>query len=449
MESPPSRSDSLIEPAAYARALEPEPSSGRPKLTRAWLLLITVTVILTVTSGARFLFGVVLKPVSDEFGWSRSSLTAAVMVSMVTLSLCQPFVGAAVDRIGSKRMLVAGTTLLALTMIPLSYATELWQVYLIYGVVVALGLAAVSPAVVTALVSRWFVERRGTAFAVATSGSAFGQLLIVPLGAWVLTVADWQSTYRGLALLLVLMILLALLVVRDAPTANAADAKSAHATRKADDGVGVRVAVRTSAFWLLAFGFVVCGFTMAFPNTHFIAYVDDMGMAPTHGANAIAVTAIFSIAGSVLLGMVSDRHRRSLVLAWTYLLRGAAFALLLVLPPGDFLFVYAIVLGISWTATTPLTAAIAADLYGERHIGAVFGTLFTFMNLGYGLGAYLDGAIFELAGGYEMAFAVNAALGLIAGVALWLANVERSRLRGTSEELVDIPRTAPAQLAGD
>ena len=448
MKDRPPTADRLIEPAAQRRALRRQSPRRFPKLTRAWLLLVAVTVVMTVTSGARFLFGVVLKPVSDEFGWSRSSLTAAVMISMVTLSLCQPFVGVVVDRVGSKRMLVAGTTLLALALIPLSYATRLWQVYLIYGVVVAFGLAAVSPANITSLVSRWFDERRGTALAVATSGSAFGQLIIVPIGAWVLTAFDWQTTYRLLALLLALMVPLVIVVIRDAP-ARKPDAAASKASRGSDEGVGVRVAIRTSAFWLLAFGFVVCGFTMAFPNTHFIAYVDDMGMAPMHGANAIAVTAIFSIAGSVLLGMLSDRHRRSLVLAWTYLLRGGAFALLLVLPAGDFLFVYAIVLGISWTATTPLTAAIAADLYGQKHLGAVFGTLFTFMNLGYGLGAFLDGAIYEMAGGYEAAFIVNAALGLIAGAALWLANLERSQVRRPGQAAIDRHHSTPAPVVGD
>ncbi|HLL49959.1 MAG TPA: MFS transporter, partial [Thermomicrobiales bacterium] len=160
----------------------------------------------------------------------------------------------------------------------------------------------------------------------------------------------------------------------------------------------------------------VCGWTMAFPNTHFLAYADDMGMSVLHAANTISATAIFSILGSVLLGLAADRYRRSSVLALTYALRGAAFLLLLVLPAGNLLYVYGLVLGISWTATTPLTAAIAADRYGPRHLGLIFGSLFTFMNLGFGFGALLGGVIFEATGGYDAALMVNIALGVAAAI---------------------------------
>jgi MFS family permease len=207
-----------------------------------------------------------------------------------------------------------------------------------------------------------------------------------------------------------------MLFLRDSPrpTANASPA------RDGDEGTTLRDAIAHPAFWLLGFGFVVCGWTMAFPNTHFLAYADDMGMSVLHAANTVSATAIFSIAGSVLLGLAADRYQRTSVLALTYALRGVAFLLLLVLPAGNLLYVYGLVLGISWTATTPLTAAIAADRYGPKHLGLVFGSLFTFMNLGFGVGAFLDGVIFEATGGYTAALLINVALGFAAalGVAI-------------------------------
>jgi MFS family permease len=243
---------------------------------------------------------------------------------------------------------------------------------------------------------------------------------------------DWRTTYRLLAaVLLVAMVPLGLLLLRDAPASSgqtAAGGRPAPAT----EGVGVREAARTPAFWALAFGFLVCGWTMAFPNTHFIAYADDMGMAPLHAANAVAVTAVFSVVGSLLLGVAADRLGRSSILALTYGLRGVAFGLLLLLPGDDLLFAYAVVLGVSWTATTPLTAAIAADLYGRRHLGAVFGALFTFMNIGFGAGAVGDGLLYELAGGYEVALALNAALGVAAAVALYLVRGVRQTPRAAA-----------------
>ncbi|MDP9365290.1 MAG: MFS transporter [Chloroflexota bacterium] len=413
----------MIEPTALARARGDESVGPRPSLGYGWVIVAALTTILTATSGARFLFGVVLKPVSEEFGWDRASLTGAVTVGMVALALCQPLVGLLVDRVGSKRVLVVGTLLLGAVLVPLSFVTRLWQVYLLYGLVATVGFAATSPVNATALVGRWFAEKRGTALAIATSGSAFGQLLVVPLATWALTVTDWRTTYRLLAVVLLAgMVPLGLLALRDAPRSA-----SGHGPRTPPvlDGVDVRTAARTPAFWALSFGFLVCGMTMAFPNTHFVAYVDDMGMAPLHAANAVAVTAVFSVAGSLLLGVAADRVGRRPILAATYALRGVAFVLLLLLPAGDPLFVYSVVLGVSWTATTPLTAAIAADLYGGRHLGAVFGTMFTFMNVGFGLGAVADGLIYELAGGYELALGLNAAFGAAAALAVWLVPAGR------------------------
>jgi MFS family permease len=408
----------VIGPDQPARRLIPvsagDPSTAQNRVAPyAWVVVAVLAVTLTIASGARFLFGVVLKPVSEEFGWNRAQLTGAVMLAMIVLSICQPLVGILIDRIGAKKILVGGIALLGLSLIPFSFVTSLWQIYVLYGLLMSFGLAAASPVLATSIVGRWFTTNRGLAMSVATSGSAFGQLLIVPIATWIMLTTSWQTTYRVLAVaLLAVAVPLSAIFLRDAPRAAAAGEAT-----PAEDGLTLREAVAHPAFWILAFGFVVCGWTMAFPNTHFLAYADDMGMSVLHAANTISVTAIFSILGSVLLGLAADRFRRSSVLALTYALRGLAFLLLLLLPTGNLLYVYGLVLGISWTATTPLTAAIAVDRYGPRHLGFIFGSLFTFMNLGFGFGSFLGGVIFEASGGYQSALIVNVALGVAAAFA--------------------------------
>jgi MFS family permease len=391
-----------------------DPAAAQERVTPyAWVVVAVVAVTLTIASGARFLFGVVLKPISEEFGWDRAQLTGAVMLAMIVLSICQPLVGILVDRIGAKKILVSGIALLGVSLIPLSLATSLWQIYIFYGLLTSFGLAAASPVLATSIVGRWFTQKRGLAMSVATSGSAFGQLLIVPVATWIMLATSWQTTYRVLAVaLLAVAVPISAIFVRDAPRAMEASGASS-----SEDGLTLREAVAHPAFWVLAFGFVACGWTMAFPNTHFLAFADDMGMSVLHAANTISVTAVFSILGSVLLGLAADRFRRTSVLALTYALRGLAFLLLLLLPAGNLLYVYGLVLGISWTATTPLTAAIAADRYGPKHLGFIFGSLFTFMNLGFGFGSFLGGVIFETSGGYQLALIVNVVLGIVAAIA--------------------------------
>jgi MFS family permease len=123
--------------------------------------------------------------------------------------------------------------------------------------------------------------------------------------------------------------------------------------------------------------------------------------------------------------MAADRFDRRFVLSLTYGLRGLAFALLWVLPVGPLLFIYALVLGVSWTATTPLTAAIAADRYGRANLGLIFGMMFSFMNIGFGAGSFLDGLVYDTFGSYRAALLANAVLGLLAAVAAIQVGRER------------------------
>ena len=182
---------SVIGPDQPARQLirnsRPAPGAAPDRVPPyAWVVVAVLAVTLTIASGARFLYGVVLKPVSEEFGWNRAQLTGAVMLAMIVLSICQPLVGLLIDRIGAKKILVGGIALLGVSLIPFSFVTTLWQVYVLYGLLMSFGLAAASPVLATSIVGRWFTKQRGLAMSVATSGSAFGQLLIVPVATWIM-----------------------------------------------------------------------------------------------------------------------------------------------------------------------------------------------------------------------------------------------------------------------
>ena len=411
---------------------------GGKDSTLAWTVIGALTVILTIASGSRFLFGVVLKPVSEEYGWDRAALSGAVLAGMVILSICQPIAGLMIDRHGPRKVVTVGLLFLAAGMFLLSRADTLLEFYLYFGVMTSIGLAATGPVIATSVVSRWFARKRAVAMSIATSGAAFGQLMIVPIAAEILVRTNWHTEYWVFGIVLLAITLpLAIFVLRDGPKGTVSAAKSA-------DAVGLRLpdALRGPLFWLLAVGFIVCGWTMAYPNVHFIAHADDMGMSHTMASLTVSVTAMCSIAGSILLGMAADRHRRSSVLALVYALRGLAFVLLALLPVGNLVFVYAVVLGISWSATTPLTAAIAADRYGAKHFGIIFGSMFTFMNIGFGLGAWADGVIYDATGSYDTARWVNVAMGVIATVAILAVDrMQTSRPRPTS--------IAPAGAAAD
>jgi len=404
-----------------------DPQSKRPTLLgmyQGWAVVLVVMVALAVASGGRFLFGVVLKPVSEEFGWGRAELAFAVTISVITLSCLQPLVGLLVDRYGSRRILIIGVVLVGLAMIPMMLVHEIWQVYLFYGFLGAFGFAATSPVNTTALVNGWFEKRRGLALSMATSGSAYGQLLVVPIVTAIMLGWGWRASYLAISATLFLLILpLVVLVVRDSPARQATLQLKRSKLLVEGPKVTLRQALRTAAYWQLSFGMFVCGFTMAFTSVHLIPYLTDM---PEHSAHTMQATASLalsvvggcSIVGSIAMGLLSDRHGHRPMLALTYALRGLAFLLLLAAGswiPG--IFAAAVVLGISWTSTTPLASALSADIYGRASIGTIFGFIFTAMNIGTGLGAWLAGFDRDVAGNYHASLLANVALGAAAAVA--------------------------------
>jgi predicted MFS family arabinose efflux permease len=412
---------------------------------QGWVVVIAVMLTLAISSGGRFLFGVVLKPVSDEFGWGRAELALAVTISVVFLSFLQPIVGLLVDRFGSRPLLIGGVIATAVAMLPMTMVDALWQVYVFYGVVAAFGFAATSPVNTTALVNGWFEKKRGLALSLATSGAAYGQLLIVPIATAIMVGWGWRASYLAIsAALFVLVLPLVIIFVKDPPSRQARR-RGAVATADAPK-VTLREAVRTASYWQLSFGMFVCGVTMAFTSVHMIPYLTDM---PEHSTHTMQTTASFalsvvggcSIVGAIVMGMLSDRFGHRQMLALTYFLRGVSFLILYAVGswiPG--IFIAAIVLGISWTSTTPLASAISADIYGRASQATIFGFIFTAMNVGTGVGAWLAGLDRDLFGNYEFALLANVGFGFAAAVATMAVRIkpfahDRGRSSSSAEPL--------------
>ena len=395
-------------------------------------MAVTVAVLLAVSSGGRHLFGVVLKPVSEEFGWGRADLATAVTINVVLLSCFQPLIGWAVDRWGSRRILLLGVAATALMTLPLTLATELWQIYLFYGLVAAFAFAATSPVNTTALVSGWFTKRRGLALSIATSGAAFGQLAVVPVATWIMVTWGWRVSYWTLALVALGVTLpLGYLVIRDAPPGasdecgeGADPGEGATSGPLAPATISLRQAVRSAPYWQLSFGFFVCGFTMSFTSVHMVPYLLDMpehahATMQTVASSALSIVGGCSILGALAIGALADRVGHRPMLALTYFLRGLAFVILILAGSNlAGIFLAAIVLGISWTSTTPLTSALSADIYGRASLGAIFGCIFTAMNVGSGIGAWLAGLDYDITGNYRVALLLNSFFGFAAAATI-------------------------------
>jgi MFS family permease len=396
----------------------------RQRFFYGWVVVFMLMGMFALSSGSRYTFGVVFKTLTEQFGWDRGALSAVVSLSLILVSAFQIFSGWLADRFGPRLTLTIGFIVSAVVLFAMSFVTELWQVYLIYGLFGAIGFALVSPVASTALVNRWFAARsRGTALSLATSGVAIGQLAVTPIVAYLLVNGGWQLSYRALAGFMGLIVLpLVLLLLRNAPADIAAAADSRTTTRVPDEQkTPLRAAIRTATFWELMIGVFSCGFTMSFASVHFVAFANDMGMENTVAADALGLAGAFSIVGAVIMGKWSDRIGRGIPLGVTYALRALSFVILLFASNEATLFFFAVVLGLSWTSTTPLSAAVTADAWGKRSAGFLFGVVFTFMTVGSSVGSVLGGLDYDIMHNYTAIIVANsviAGLGALASFAI-------------------------------
>jgi MFS family permease len=393
----------------------------KERLFYGWVVVAVLMGMFALSSGSRYTFGVVFKTLTEEFGWERGALSAVASLSLILVSAFQILGGWLSDRFGARLVLTVGFALSAIVLMAMSMVTELWQMYLVYGVLGALGFALVSPVSSTALVNHWFHSRaRGTALSLTTAGTAVGQLAITPLAAYLLVNGGWESAYRAEALFMGLIIFpLVVLLLRNAPPESrdlSVGADGADARR-----TSVGEAIRHATWWQLLMGVFSCGFTMSFASVHFVAYATDMGMDHETAAGALGISGLFSIIGAVLMGKWSDRIGRHIPLGVTYALRGLSFVILLFASNDATLFLFGIILGLSWTSTTSLSAAITVETWGRQSSGFLFAFIFTFMTVGSSVGSYLGGLNYDLVHNYTaiiIANSVIAALGALASFSI-------------------------------
>jgi predicted MFS family arabinose efflux permease len=307
---------------------------------------------------------------------------------------------------------------------------------------------------VTTLVGHWFVKRRSLAMAIGSTGTSLGELVTVPLAMLAVLTVGWESAFRLIAaFMLVIVLPVAFILLRNRPADKGLqpygyDPQAAlAAARSSALAMTLREAIRTPDIWRLSVGFFVCGFTMSFASTHFVPFAMDMGFEEMAAANALGMVGGCAIVGGMLAGFLGDRFPRKNVLAGVYLTRGAAFAVLLQAHDLPTLYFGSFLLGISWTSTSPLTSAIAADRCGLANLGTIFGTMFTIMPIGTAVGVYLAGAIYEARHGYELSLIMSALAGLIAAVVVFGVR-EPGRADGARGHVEPVRRPVPELAAG-
>ncbi len=385
-------------------------------LWRAGGLVLTLAFLtLFVGGGSRHAIGLVLKPMVDGLGWDRTQLGAVVALFMVVTALTMAAVGRLADRFPPGLILSGGFVISAVGIGGMAFAETAFQVMLLYGVTFAVGNGAVSITPVGVMLTRTFGRQAGLANAIAIGGMGIGQLAILAGLVQVLAADGWRDVFLWLGVFNGLAAPLLLLGLRRS------DAAARRAARPAYDGMTVRQAAGTKAFWALMLVYAVCGFQDFFVSTHVVAIALDNGLASVFAGNLLAFMGLAGLAGVIAAGAWSDRAGPVWPTAACFVLRLAIFGLIMTATDATAIALFALLYGVTYWATAPLTVIFVRDRFGEKNLGLISGLVTMTHHGAGGLGALLGAMIFDAQGNYQSAFVLMAllsAVGLVATVAL-------------------------------
>jgi predicted MFS family arabinose efflux permease len=403
------------------------PGLARRGIHYGWVMVGLTFLVALASAGALGILGALLLPVQREFGWDTASISGALALRLLLFGLMAPFAAALLQRYGLRRTVVAALCLVVLGCLLSMAMTAPWQLWLSWGVLTGIGSGMTALVLGATVANRWFVARRGLVLGMLTAANATGQLVFLPLAAWLAQHAGWRVALMPGLGACVAAGLLFWLLGRDHPADLGLPAygETAVVPPRPAAGNPVRTAFAalgeassSRVFWILFVTFAICGLsTVGLMQTHFIPLCSDFGMAEVEAASVLALIGVFDFVGTIGSGWLSDRYDNRKLLFWYYGLRGIS---LLFLPMSSFSFyglsLFAVFYGLDWIATVPPTVKLAGAAFGRDRAPLVFGWIFTAHQLGGAVAALGGGMSRDALASYLPAFYLAGAACLVAAV---------------------------------
>ena len=389
------------------------------RLDYRWIILAIGFTILFFNGGSRSALGLMLKPMVDDLEWSRSALSMGITAYMVVSALAMPFVGRLADRYELRWIIGVGAAIGAVGIGLMSVVSAPWQLFPIYGLVFALGNAGMSNPVVSVMIVRWFPDRRGLANSVAVSGNAIGQLVIIGALAQSLVRFGWRPSLAGLGLAnLVILAPVVLALVRSSPnrSANSSSAGTSAVGGAEGEARDQTSLLTSSQLWLLIGIYAICGFQDFLVQTHVVAFALDMGITTLVAANLLALMGVMGLLGVLASGYLADLMGPGRPTLLCFVMRIGIFALIILSQAKASVIVFALLYGFTFLMTAPLTVMFSGNIFGQRRMGRVSGTISGVHQISGGLGALVGALSYDIWGTYEYAFVLLLALSIAATV---------------------------------
>tara|TARA_R110002126_G_scaffold19489_13_gene73076 strand:+ start:1495 stop:2733 length:1239 start_codon:yes stop_codon:yes gene_type:complete len=388
-------------------------------ISRNWrtpfVILLAGTTIVFLSLGARMTFGLWLPDASlDLFGPNQLKiLSLSVALQSLFWGIGTPIAGNIADKYGAGRVIAAAGILYSIGLVLMTVSTTPLMAHLSIGVFTGFAMSgAMFPIILSAISRAVTPEKRNLYLGIASAGGSSGQVLMIPMGQFIIDSQGWVITLYAMAIMTALIVPLAFVMMT-----RKAEVGSGPVIPVLTTGAAIREAFGHRGYVLLTGGYFVCGLQTMFIGTHFPNMLFSLKVDATVAALSLSLIGAFNILGTFTWGAMGGKFRQKYLLCWLYSLRSVVMIGFILLPiSSTSVIVFSCLMGLLWLGTVPLTGSIVAQVFGLRHMGMLFGFAFVAHQIGSFIGIYAAGYFFDMFGNYNGIWWAAIIMGLVASL---------------------------------
>lgn len=402
-----------------------------------WYIVAATAMASAAVGAVGYSFGLFFNPIQSSLGWSRTAISMAVTIRLLTIMFTSPVYGPIVDRKhGALLLMVLGGVLLGVVLILTSQMSHLWQFYLLIGVGSGMATAAIGPEIITpTLVAKWFIRMRGRATAIVTLGNNIGAIIFIPLTGFVILNFGWRDAWLVLgAIAFVLVVPVSALFVRRTPEdvgllpdgRNQSESLE-HLGLNPTNGLAtdhdwtLHEAARTPSLWLIVIGFTISGAGLGGFLPHVIPALMDKGYSMATATALLTFFSILVVIAKMAWGFLGERIQVRYLIAVSFFAAAATMLIMVLVDGGPLILLFPILYAVGGGGYAPLSSLMWANYFGRRSLGTIRGVFFPFTTVIRAASPVFAGYVFDTTGSYDLAFLFFGVSFALGGVAMLLA----------------------------
>ena len=413
------------------------------ELKSRWWVVFASVLGLLVGNGPvmQFAFGTLLAPVTRQFGWSRGTVSSAMVVGLWVTGIATPVVGRLVDRFGIRAVALPAIVVFSLATASVAWIPGTPAAFTAAYALMGLGGAGQTPLIYAKAISARFDRQRGFALGIAMAGVGLGAALVPQFAQWLIGVAGWRGAYAGLGALTLVLAFPSVALFVGRPVADH-EVLGRKVTITGPPGLTGLEALQTARFWLLALSFFIVSGTTGGVVSHLVPLLTDRGVSPQSATGMVGIAGIALIGGRLLAGFLLDRIHAPYVAAAFFLTPLMGIVVLLSTLRQEAAAAGTVLIGMGLGAEVDLIAFLLSRYFGMRSFGEIYGYFFAIFMMGAGLGPFAMGVSFDRTGSYNLMLACFAfALAMAALPMLRLGAYAYPAARRSGEENALAPLT--------